>query len=389
MTYCVGLRTDRGIFIAADSVFSSENLSEASASIGVTTAFGERQGDVGPRRFKNVSEEGLKLVVGADSVIGFAGHVAIAKALVSAYQEGRALGRDARNAVHNAVVSVSPCKDDADVLFAFYENGKPCLLHVKTACASTLEVNGLIQLGSELPSGQHRWTAQVVSNYLELLDRLGSHPIHVERIFSQLVAVLQSYGVHDYLLPHGVGGAFVAAWVTQHGARWQGDHLYVIHGEMPAMEDAMCATMVRDDVLCLVNNQTGANKSITTRRLNESMSEAKSRSDSAIEGVVERWDSATFDYLISINTIKHIVTILEMCQKQHHDLLSLHAPQIDGRLGIVWTEAFVQLANKIEGVDSPDPGHMSFKFLPFKELSKEEQVAREQFAWEQFVEWGD
>lgn len=389
MTYCVGLRTDRGIFIAADSIFSSALPPLQDATKGTKTVFGEELGDVGPYPFKYVSEDGLKLTVGQDSVTGFAGHEGIATALINAYQQFRTSGSAARRAVRNALASVTPSEDDADVLFAFYENGKPCLLHVNTASSSCCDVERLIQLGSDLPEGQHRWTSQIVENYLKLLDQLGQHPLHTERIFSQLIAVLQSYGATEYLLQYGVGGAFVGAWITPSGARWQGDHLYVMHGETPAMEDPSCATIVRNDVLCLVNNQTGATKSITRIRQNESTSEAKNRSEAASESAVDFWDRATFDYFVSINTHKHIVTVVEMCKRQHHKILSLHAPAIERRLGILWSDAFLQFVNSIEGVDTHDPELMSIKFLPFYEISKEEEDEREQISWERFVDLTD
>ncbi|KVM45661.1 hypothetical protein WJ58_31085 [Burkholderia ubonensis] len=387
MTYCVGLCTDRGVFIAADSVFSSEFPSaSAAAGIDETTVFGEKHGDVGSRPLRYVFEEGLKISVQEATVTGFAGDVNTARALVRAYLDGCALGDDARKAVGSALLSVTPCNEDADVLFAFYEAGKPCLLHVNTVRASIREVHGLVQLGSELSSGQHRWTEQLISSYLELMGRLGSHPLHVERIFAQLVAALQSYGVHDYLVPHGVGGAFVAAWVTSTGARWQGDHLYLIHGETPDFDDPMCATMVRDDVVCLVNNQTSGTKLITYLRPSENQEKVKSRAEAAASKAVDSWDDATFDYFVSINSSKHVVTILEMCRKQHHDLLSLHAPRIENKIGIVWTDAFVQLANKLEGVKDPSPEYMSVRFLPFSEPDEEVRAERDQFAWKQFVE---
>lgn len=387
MTYCVGLRTKTGVFIGADSVFSSPSPSTHAAADHLTTAFGERQGDVGPDHLRYVSEEGLKISIGNDTVVGFAGDVDTARAAIRTYFEGRKSGLGARESVHAALVSVTPCEEEAEVLFAFYEAEAPCLLLVNTLNQSTREVEGLVQLGSQLAAGQHEWTARFVSASLEQLDRYGAHPLHTERTFTTFVALLQSYGVHDYLLQHGVGGAFVAAWVTPTGARWQGSHLYVIHGEIPAFEDPMCATSIRNDVLCLINNQTASTKILTWRRPSESEDETKARVDSVAEISVAAWDAGTFDYFISLNSAKHIVTVVEMRGHLHHTLVSLHAPHIDRRLGIIWTGEFVDRANTIAGVEKPDPGHMTLNFLSFIGISEDEQREREQFAWEKFVDW--
>ena len=387
MTYCVGLRTDQGVFIAADSGFSSERASITTADTAPTTVFGELQGDVAAKPWRFVFESGMKLAVDGGTVMGFAGDVQTAHALIDAYAEARKVGLDVRKAVSNALINVTPCERNADVLFAFYESAKPRLLHVSVATSAIAEVKGLIQLGSTLPSGQHEWTTRLVSGFQKILNQFGPHPLHAERIFSQLVSALQSYGVHDYLPQHGVGGAFVAAWVTPEGARWQGDHLYVIHGEKPSFNDLMCGTMVREDAICLVNNQIGGTKVLTRQRSPESQSLVQKRAESAASKAIDSWDNAKFDYFVSINKSKHIVTVLEMRGEQHHELLSLHAPNTDDSIGIVWSEVFVALANRMEGVEEPSPEYLTVRFLPFKEADEDLRAEREQFAWEQFIDW--
>lgn len=385
MTYCLGLRTARGVFIAADSAISSVSPLMLDRPHETKTAFGELQGDVGPRPWRYVTEKGLKLTVGTDSVVGLAGSVATARSVINAYFGAREAGSGARDAVRHALSSVCPCTDQAEVLFGFYEAQEPCLLHVDIARNKISDVEGLVQLGS-VPPSQCEWTARYVAALLSLLNRFGPDQRHVERIFVQLLALIQSYGIHDYLLPEGVGGAFVAAWVTPSGARWQGDHLYVIHDAVPnPAEMVVCATIVRDGVLCLVNNKAGSNKLITSTHWNENEHAITARVEAAGKNSLETFDNATFDYFISINKSKHIVTVVEMCGEQHHGLISLYAHKIDETIGVVWTEDMLRIANTIAGVENPDPLHMTLGFQPFIALSEELQQEREQFAWEGFV----
>ncbi|HJV25883.1 MAG TPA: hypothetical protein VJ673_09350 [Aromatoleum sp.] len=333
-----------------------------------------------------MNEKGLKLAVGANSVVGFAGDVATARSLIAAYFVARETGSGARDGVRQALNSVCPCTEQSEVLFGFYEDNEPRLLHANTARNAISEVEGLVQLGS-VPPSQREWTASYVSAFLDLLNRFGPHPLHAERIFTQLVALMQSYSVHDYLLPRGVGGAFVAAWVTPSGARWQGDHLYVIHDAVPNPADMiMCATMVRDDVLCLVNNQTGNTKLITWPHRSESEHALTTRVEAAGNKSLGTFDDAAFDYFISINKHKHVVTVLEMCGEQHTALVSLCAHGIDGKLGVVWTEELLRIVNTIAGIEAPEHLHMTLGFQPFIELNLEHQQEREQFAWESFVD---
>lgn len=351
-----------------------------------TTVFGELQGDVGQRPWRYVSEEGLKIHVGDDTVAGFSGHVGVAHALIRAYLDQRVSGSIPRNAVRDALISVTPSAEQAQVLFGFYEADTPRLLLADTATGSISDIDGLVQLGSDLSVEEHQWTERYVKGYLELLGRVGPDVRHLERIYAQLVALMQSYGIHNHLLQHGVGGAFVAAWLTPAGARWQGDHLYVVHGEMPASDDLQCATMIRDSVLCLVNNRTGANKIIARPLPSEKRADVEFRAGQAADKCVRAWDAGEFDYFISINTSKHVVTVIEMCRKHHHQFVSLHAPGFGDRLGIVWTAELVERANTIAGVSVPDSGHMTVYFQPFDAPSPDVQKQREQFAWENLVE---
>jgi hypothetical protein len=102
---------------------------------------------------------------------------------------------------------------------------------------------------------------------------------------------------------------------------------------------------------------------------------------------LDAWDNAKFDYFVSLNKSRHIVTVLEMRREQHHELLSLHAPGIGENLGIVWTQEFLDRANKMEGLSEPDPEYFSVRFQPFKEVNQEIREERDQFAWEHFVDW--
>ena len=264
MTYCLGLRTARGVLIAADSAISSMGHVLSACSGEGTTTFGELQGNVGRGRWSHIEEAVLKLTVEADSVIGFAGDVDTGRCLIDLYLTLRMdAGSNGRDAVRKALSSVYPCQEQAEALFGFYDANEPYLMHVDIARGTVSEVEGLVQVGS-VPQSQCTWTARYVSKFLAMLERLGPDPRQLDQVFAQLVALVQSYGVHDYLLPEGVGGAFVAAWVTPTGAQWQRDHLDVMHDTVPTSgEIVMCATMVRDGVLCLVNNQTGSSKLIT------------------------------------------------------------------------------------------------------------------------------
>ena len=387
MTYCIGLRTERGVFIAADSVLSGRIPFEGNG-VNEKTTFGEVQGVVGNDAFRYMSEEGVKVCVKSDTVSGFAGDVNIANSLIDQYFAAKMIGMGARDSVRSALMSITPCEKDADVLFAFYEDDRPCLLLVNTLNGSCHDVEGLVQLGSEsLTERQSRWTELFVESLLKILYRIELNSINVDRIFTQLAAVLQNYGVHDYLLPQGIGRAFVSAWVTPGGARWQGDYLYVTYKGEPAFEDAMCATMIRDNIVCLINNQASATKVLASKHLDGTEEERYKKCLAVAEVCVESWDKGIFDYLVVFNTAKRVVVVVEMCKHLHHPLISIHAVNFDAKIGFLWSDEIVEFSNKIKWEGEISPDLMTLYFFPFVKISDVEGRVRDELCWNSFSEW--
>lgn len=375
MTYCIGWKTDFGVLVAADTALSGAVPDGNETPKISLTSFGERQGKTSDHALSYVVEEGLKLSVGANFITGFAGDVRTARNFVECFSDAINAGFLLREAVVAAVRSSGGYGSDTTILIGGYEQAAPILLQVELSSGSVLEVDGLVQIGS-VPSEQCRWTERMVGlTQQRLTKKPPRNDNEVCEVFTQVIALLQSYGVHDYLLPYGIGGAFVGAWVTSNGARWQGDNLFIVHqSQIDAGELVMCAVMVRDNALCLIGNQAEVTKVLTTRK-RHSRDKALDHGDKAIE----QYDRALFDYVISINSIKHIVTVVEMSQNRHHILLSLH-PAAAGTIGMLWTEKLREIVNTFAGVAEPDGNEMTLGFIPFMPLPSEYQIQRDSMA---------
>lgn len=374
MTYCIGWRTKLGVLIVADTALSAA-VPEAHEFPGISrTSFGELQGKTSNGALSYVAEEGLKIGVGKNFVSGFAGDIRTARNFVDTFSDAYGAGFPLREAATATLNSSGSYGSDTSILIGAYEQDAPILLQIELSSGVVLEVSGLVQIGSA-PSEQCRWTTQMVE-----LTEGGLHDVPVSdanasHIFTQVIALLQSYGVHDYLLPHGVGGAFVGAWVTPSGARWQGDNFFVVHhSQIDAVELVMCAVMVRENTLCLIGNQAEVNKVLTTRK-------RKDRAPSYADDAIKQYDRAMFDYFISINSSKHIITIVEMRQSRHHVLLSLR-PAETGTIGILWSEKLREIVNNFAGVDEPDGQEMTLGFIPFMPVPLEYQLKRDAIAEE-------
>lgn len=375
MTYCLGWRTQDGVVIVADSLLSAEHPDMHQQQGIPRTTFGERQGRTNSPHFPYVAEEGLKLRVGADFVAGFAGDVRVGQRLLGRFQEAHAAGRSLYDAANAAMRSAGGKTSDTTVLIGGYAGKKPVLLRIDTASQSISYVDGLVQTGS-VPGEQQRWTEKMVARLAGLRRDDISRADNARRLFMPLIALLQSYGVHDQLLDRGIGGAFLGAWVTPDGARWQHDALYAVHEPAIATGDAIfCGVLVRPGIACLVSNQTEEIKLIT---MGEGQPDPATLA--LADEAIAQFDHAIFDYFVSINSGKHIVTVIDMQRSRHHALLSIRAAATAGTIGITWTEALVNIVNTVAGVSEPDGQELTLYFLPYMPVAPDAGRQREQFA---------
>ncbi|NHZ44917.1 hypothetical protein [Massilia aquatica] len=374
MTYCLGWRTRHGVAIIADSLLSAAQPDLYQHPEITHTTFGELQGKTKSKRFSYVAEEGLKLRVGSDFIVGFAGDVGLGRRLMDQFQIEYAAGKSLRDAATAALKKIAASQSDTTVLIGGYEGKKPVLLRIDTAPRGVSYVDKLVQIGS-VPAAQMGWTAHMAEKLAGMPFNNASDGGNAERLFTPMIALVQSYGVHDNLVEQGIGGAFLGAWVTPDGAQWQRDALYAVHrADVKAAEAIMCGVSVRPRFACLISNQTDVVKIITVGKDDPGTSVTAEADE-----VTAQFDSALFDYVISINSEKHIVTVIEMKRSRHHRLLSLR-PGDTGTIGITWTEQLIAMANTVAGVPSPDGQELTLYVIPFLGISPGEQAHRDRFA---------
>lgn len=366
--------------MAGDSAVTSRSLRAFNFPDRRRTSFGERQGQMDSATRRYVLEEGHKLSVGDNFVTAIAGDMATAESILETFRTAYVGGSDPCDAAQNALRSSGPFSTDATVLIGTYFNDRPVLLRVDTIPESVTEIDGLVQIGSDLPD-QHAWTSKLVTGLLPHVEKLkGPETIHAERCFSQIIGLLQSYVIHDYLLERGAGGAFVGAWITEAGARWQGDHLFVVHGDKPDPDNLiLCGTFIRDSSICLVTNQD-ENVQISRGRFKRKSTDSVRASP--MDMAIGDFDCGSFDYFISINSQKHIVTIIEMNRFRHHRLVSICPQSGRGTLGIIWTERLLEIVKTFAGVEKPDGQELTLGFLTFSPIPEDEASMRDKFAEE-------
>lgn len=375
MTYCLGWRTQDGVVIIADSLLSAERPDVYQHPEIPYTTFGQLQGKTGGKCLPYVAEEGLKLRVGDNFVGGFAGDVRVGQRLLSRFRDAYTDGRSLRDAALRAMRSAGGKTSDTTVLIGACVGAKPVLLRIDTAQQSVSYVDGLVQTGS-VPEAQQRWTRDMAGSLQGLRHPQLGASANASRLFTPLIALLQSYGVHDQLLERGIGGAFLGAWITPEGPQWQHDTLYAVHAaDIAATTPVFCGVLVRPGVASLISNQTEEIKLIT-------MGEGAPGADilASADAAIAQFDRGIFDYFVSINSSKHIVTVIDMQRARHHALLSIKPAATAGTIGVTWTEELAELVNTIAGASHPDGQELTLYYQQYQPVPAQEARRRDLFA---------
>jgi hypothetical protein len=224
MTYVAAWKAHGVVFIVSDTATTISSSTEVSLSnvLGDYTSFSERNFS---KPGTLVHEGTLKLINLGTAIIGFAGDISTANAMVGSIRALLKSGHSARDAFRVTVSSFVPLPKplqtaliiayptvDGPVALVFNEDGTQRTEELSEGC--------LAQLG-RLPD----LLRDLTERFLNWQYGIHEQP---SRLLSTTIAMLQSYGLRTPLLEHGVGGAITGAFVTLDRIQWQADTLTLL-----------------------------------------------------------------------------------------------------------------------------------------------------------------
>ena len=138
------------------------------------------------------------------------------------------------------------------------------------------------------------------------------------------------------MLAHGVGGAFVGAFVNASGFHWQPDIGYLLFtpGEPDFPEDAGVFPFVRDDVLVVRSLLADGPPRIFITSLGEPLETALIRAKEVDQQCLAALRELQFDYLVFLNTAIPVVAVIEMGRRSEHREVVMHPllpPSAEGK----------------------------------------------------------
>lgn len=355
MSYVLGWKTQSNVYIAADSMITS-----APTMIADQSSFGERQIREGGI---SVAERGMKIVVDNDLAIGLCGDFRIARNLASSVILGNRRLRDPMKAMQEMVVSNGPFTNGCEVQLIIAWRGKPgprlfCFNDDGSCSLREAACGEGFQLGSA--HTMHKNITRQLFKPLVAMERYGP-AAHL----TAALGLLQSYGIHDYLLRDRVGGSFTGLSVTSEVITWQPDLLFLIDEPEKYIWPGI-ATCVRDHNL-IVN-------STITHEPRVFMTTVNGENDFAQWS--KRWGkfakscitTQLFDFVVLLGLKRWVVIVIEMKRASMSRMLKFQSGSTAAD-SISWFELHKDMVSALRREFSnveADARNFRFAFIPFE-----------------------
>jgi len=303
MTYILGWKSGASSFLCGDTAITRDGGPPIAPD---QSSFGEASFTKGSR---HVREGLIKMINLGNAAIGLCGDVDAARDFIREFSQRLDGGMPSSEALSRTVSNRTPMNSlrsyslivalrdaQGSRLFCFNARNDGRLLEIQDGYA--------VHLGSmseRMKRTTQKWVGCVVHEFR-------SNPDHALAV---VLAVVQSFGIHDYLMNESVGGVFLGAVVDAAGVRWQKDTLYMIYGP-DFQERGAVETIARENVLVV-------HSSINHRCIYFG--------DNLMGGVSEAWKArwwdeafehglhGQFDYICLLGNGQRTVLVCEMNQQ--------------------------------------------------------------------------
>jgi hypothetical protein len=359
MTYSVAWKTETAAFIVTDSAVTNPIDHHNGAPNGMTS-FCERQGRLDSGNY--VYERAYKIFSKSNIAYSLAGDANFGSEFINNVAFRIEMGFDVESSIRGAIDNYPnfKLKPSIEITIAFYDE-HPRLITVKNARSTYVKFeDGLVLTGSptkELIDYTNTFHNVFMEEYLKF--PLGS--VSDEELLVKMIALLQSYGIHNYTIENGIGGAYTGLSVTDSGVEYQPDICYLISGENPAFDSQKIAAVnTNEHSICIINTDIS---DIVISNENSDVTELCQTS--FLDSSRNKFDRGEYKYFIFMNTFCHVVCIVHMNFSRHHLLLSLDVREDkEGTLGLIVSNELQMMLN--DGYQVPTSiQDTTFHCIPF------------------------
>ena len=242
MTYCLGWRYRNTVYLVGDTVFTNV------PRFYRMSTFGEQHSDVSG---EHVAELALKITeIAPGFAVAFAGDdVELAIDIVGFIRDNHS-NFDTPEALFNALRINMELKEYVEILLARAPlNGPATLTKWNTKTGIEQTKSDYYEIG-KLP-GQLSYIT------LELFKKVAvEQKTDPAALLPMMTAIIQSHGVHNYLIEHNVGGIIFGLRVGAGQTAWQADTAYLLY-DLEFKNLTFNFAMARGDILTVYSSMYG------------------------------------------------------------------------------------------------------------------------------------
>ena len=307
MTYALGWKTEKNVFLAADSALTT--FDQSAEPDRERSSFGENHHK---DPVKKVEERMPKLLLRKNIGATFAGNVQLATQIIGTFHEEIDKGLSPKKSLEWSISLHNPKPSDRTVtiIIGYYQDGYPHLLTFNSQDDHSIREDEILVQAGSLPQDYCDFTEYSLAH---ILPETVFHP---DRHLASMLGIFQTYSLFDELMEHGVGGAFSGLFIGEEGSNWQPDILFILEGKL-------VSTCFRDDCLLINSPTIGESRCLIAYLPPKSKDEIAMQGSSAIEKAKKLRDEAKFDFVVMINDKNKTITLIEMAKKKRHAMLWL------------------------------------------------------------------
>lgn len=369
MTYCVAWKTETSAFLIADSAVTG-NPSHSDNVLGRHTSFGELQGAVGPRG-EHTYEKAYKIYTHEKSAVGLAGDAKFGNDFICLIIDNLKCGRTPKEALTLSAQNYIDVHSRPHIkVVIIHHSSEPEIYTFDNKRNPPIKLEDeFVSFGSP-PQDLKKYTDSFFSGFKISWERENKSYQADEIFLLRMLALLQAYGIHNYTVESGIGGAYTGVSVSSDGLKLQPDICYVLSGENVAFDtQRIISVTVKNDHFCIVNSESETYV-IPNASVDYQQNEArllKSGKDSEAQ-----FDTGKFKYYIFINTSRHSASVIHMNYNLNHEILSIDIQEsAPGTIGLIVSESLNRLNNdNYATVDTPK--YAQITYTPYIPISTEQ-----------------
>jgi|GEM_PF-3110907 hypothetical protein len=363
MTYASAWKTDKEVFLAADSAVTTTG--ETVDSLDVDTSSFGREHFLEVVEGRRVEERVVKIFSDNKLGVAFAGSYihahAIAKDIFAEIQSGKS----PREALDVALFkNIIPQDRTVQLAMAYYDNG-PKIINFNSREGNVIhDDQDLVQMGNPPEEFQRR-----AQNWIADIKNDG----HISNEHLTLIlGILQSYDLLNNIIEIGIGGAFTGLYVNESGLNWQPDILFI---EYSGERDKHVGTCFRHDCLVISSPTIGQSRCFTSTFLPLDSSVLHGKVNKAIQKARKLKANAEYEYVVIMSHNNNSLTVIEMKRNKRHALLWLDTFEDGERTGIS-TAFFPKLKSLLN--DERDNGltYIQYRKPDIKSIPEDKKTQR-------------